>query len=129
MVRECGTSLPRGDHRGDGPEERRKVCSDVEGKRQQWPGNPKELGHNEGQLSLLEQSEQKTADAVSDKDQVSGTEEAGGSREMLSSLAHLDLNESPIKSFVSISEALVNFKKQFTVWLPGQSRQRKKEKF
>lgn len=75
---------------------------------------------------FLEQSEQKTADAVSDKDQVSGTEEAG---RLPSSLAHLDLNESPIKSFVSISEALVNFKKQFTVWLPGQSRQRKKEKF
>lgn len=45
-------------------------------------------------------------------------EEAGCSKEMQSSLAHLDLNESPIKSFVSISEAtdcLVDFKKQLTV--------------
>lgn len=63
MVRECGTSLPRDDP-GDGPKESGQVCSDVEGKPQKRPGNPKELGHNEGRLSLLEQSEQKTADAV-----------------------------------------------------------------
>lgn len=47
-----------------------------------------------------------------------GMEEAGCSKEMQSSPAHLDLNESPIKSFVSISEAtdcLVDFKKQLTV--------------
>lgn len=47
-----------------------------------------------------------------------GKEEAGCSRQMQSSLTHLELNESPIKSFVSISEAtdcLVDFKKQFTV--------------
>lgn len=54
-----------------------------------------------------------------------GIEEAGCSREMQSSLAHLDLNESPIKSFVSISEAtdcLVDFKKQFTVQPGSQTR-------
>ncbi|VTJ92094.1 Hypothetical predicted protein, partial [Marmota monax] len=47
-----------------------------------------------------------------------GVEEAGCSREMQSSLTQLGLNESPIKSFVSISEAtdcLVDFKKQLTV--------------
>ena len=47
-----------------------------------------------------------------------GLEEAGCSREMESSLTHLDSNESPIKSFVSVTEAtdcLVDFKKQLTV--------------
>lgn len=65
-----------------------------------------------------------------------GTEEAGCSREMQSSLAHFDLNESPIKSFVSISEAtdcLVDFKKQFTVRPGSRTRTKagrgKKRKF
>lgn len=47
-----------------------------------------------------------------------GVEEAGCSREIQSSVTQLNLNESPIKSFVSISEAtdcLVDFKKQLTV--------------
>lgn len=51
-----------------------------------------------------------------------GMEEAGCSREMQSSFTRRDLNESPIKSFVSISEAtdcLVDFKKQVTVQ-PGR---------
>ncbi|XP_015453527.1 BRCA1-A complex subunit RAP80 isoform X2 [Pteropus alecto] len=117
----------RGDQ-GDRPEERGRVCSDVEGKRQQRPKNAKEKGRNEGRLlSLLEQSEHKTTDAeikTKSSETVAfgvpspGKEEAGCSREMQSSLTHLKLNESPIKSFVSISEAtdcLVDFKKQFTV--------------
>ncbi|XP_023387638.1 BRCA1-A complex subunit RAP80 isoform X7 [Pteropus vampyrus] len=113
---------------GDRPEEHGRVCSDVEGKRQQRPKNTKEKGRNEGRLlSLLEQSEHKTTDAeikTKSSETVAfgvpspGKEEAGCSREMQSSLTHLKLNESPIKSFVSISEAtdcLVDFKKQFTV--------------
>nr|XP_023472929.1 BRCA1-A complex subunit RAP80 isoform X3 [Equus caballus] len=138
--------LARGDQ-GDGPEESGRVCSTVEGKQQQQRRNPKEKGCREGRLlSLLEQTEHKTAVAVVNipwmqmeedlwlkpdaeiKTKSSeigafrlpspGMEEAGCSREMQSSLAHLDLNESPIKSFVSISEAtdcLVDFKKQLTV--------------
>nr|XP_015090436.1 BRCA1-A complex subunit RAP80 isoform X2 [Vicugna pacos] len=112
----------------DEPEESRRVCSAVRGKRPQWLRNPKEKGHSEGRLlSLLEQSEYKAADAeIKTKFSETGAfgvpspgvEEAGCSKEMQSSLAHLDLNESPIKSFVSISEAtdcLVDFKKQLTV--------------
>lgn len=119
--------LARGDQ-GDGPEESGRVCSTVEGKQQQQRRNPKEKGCREGRLlSLLEQTEHKTADAeIKTKSSEIGAfrlpspgmEEAGCSREMQSSLAHLDLNESPIKSFVSISEAtdcLVDFKKQLTV--------------
>ncbi|XP_054573763.1 BRCA1-A complex subunit RAP80 [Eptesicus fuscus] len=122
---------------GDGPAESGRVYSAEEGKQWQCLRNPKEKGRSEGRLlSLLEQSEHKTADAeiktkssetVAFRVPSPGMEEAGCSREMQSSLAHLDLNESPIKSFVSISEAtdcLVDFKKQFTV-RPG-SRTRSK---
>ncbi|XP_070271194.1 BRCA1-A complex subunit RAP80 [Myotis yumanensis] len=125
------------DDQVDGPAESVRVHSAEEGKQRQWLRNPKEKGRSEGRLlSLLEQSEHKTADAeiktkssetVAFRVPSPGMEEAGCSREMQSSLAHLDLNESPIKSFVSISEAtdcLVDFKKQFTV-LPG-SRTRSK---
>ncbi|XP_059554195.1 BRCA1-A complex subunit RAP80 isoform X5 [Myotis daubentonii] len=125
------------DDQGDGPAESVRVCSAEEGKQWQWLRNPKEKGRSEGRLlSLLEQSEHKTTDAeiktkssetVAFRVPSPGMEEAGCSREMQSSLAHLDLNESPIKSFVSISEAtdcLVDFKKQFTV-RPG-SRTRSK---
>nr|XP_035940796.1 BRCA1-A complex subunit RAP80 isoform X4 [Halichoerus grypus] len=119
--------LARGDQ-GAGPEESGKVCSAMEEKQQQRLRNPKEKNHSEGRLlSLLEQSEHKTADAeIKTKSSETGSfrvpspgmEEAGCSKEMQSSLPHLDLNESPIKSFVSISEAtdcLVDFKKQLTV--------------
>uniref|UniRef100_A0A8C9AQA7 UBZ4-type domain-containing protein n=1 Tax=Prolemur simus TaxID=1328070 RepID=A0A8C9AQA7_PROSS len=119
--------LTRGDQ-GDGPEGSSRACSTVEGKWQQRLRNPKEKSHSEGQLlSLLEHSEHKTTDAeIKTKSSETGAfrapsqgvEEAGCSREMQSSLTHLDLNESPIKSFVSISEAtdcLVDFKKQLTV--------------
>lgn len=137
--------LARRDQR-DGPEASERVCSDVQPKRQQRPRNPEGKGRNEGRLlSLLEQSEHKTADAeVTTKSSETvafrvpspGTEEAGCSREMQSSLAHFDLNESPIKSFVSISEAtdcLVDFKKQFTVRPGSRTRTKagrgKKRKF
>ncbi|XP_034870954.1 BRCA1-A complex subunit RAP80 isoform X4 [Mirounga leonina] len=119
--------LARGDQ-GAGPEESGKVCSAVEEKQQQQLRNPKEKNRSEGRLlSLLEQSEHKTADAeIKTKSSETGSfrvpspgmEEAGCSKEMQSSLPHLNLNESPIKSFVSISEAtdcLVDFKKQLTV--------------
>ncbi|XP_026366825.1 BRCA1-A complex subunit RAP80 isoform X3 [Ursus arctos] len=119
--------LARGD-RGGEPEESGKVCSAMEEKQQQRPRNLKEKKCSEGRLlSLLEQSEHKTADGeITTKSSETGgfrvpspgMEEAGCSKEMQSSLAHLDLNESPIKSFVSISEAtdcLVDFKKQLTV--------------
>ncbi|XP_047411208.1 BRCA1-A complex subunit RAP80 isoform X7 [Sciurus carolinensis] len=112
-------------NQGDGPEGSDRARSTVEGK---WLRNRKEKGHNEGRLlSLLEQSEHKTVDAeIKTKSSETGTfrlpppgvEEAGCSREMQSSLTQLGLNESPIKSFVSISEAtdcLVDFKKQLTV--------------
>lgn len=128
--------LARNDQ-GDGPAESGREYSAEEGKQWQWLRNPKEKGRSEGRLlNLLEQSEHKTADAeiktkssetVAFRVPSPGMEEAGCSREMQSSLAHLDLNESPIKSFVSISEAtdcLVDFKKQFTV-RPG-SRTRSK---
>ncbi|XP_057396972.1 BRCA1-A complex subunit RAP80 isoform X5 [Balaenoptera acutorostrata] len=126
--------LARGDQ-GDGPEESDRVCSAVEGKRPQRLRNPKEKGFKEGRLlSLLEQSEYKTTDAeIKTKFSETGAfrvpspgvEEAGCSREMQSSPAHLDLNESPIKSFVSISETtdcLVDFKKQLTVRSSSQTR-------
>ncbi|XP_067588856.1 BRCA1-A complex subunit RAP80 isoform X11 [Pseudorca crassidens] len=126
--------LARGD-RGDGPEESDRVCSAVEGKRPQRLRNPKEKGFSEGRLlSLLEQSEYKTTDAeIKTKFSETGAfrvpspgvEEAGCSREIQSSPAHLDLNESPIKSFVSISETtdcLVDFKKQLTVRSSSRTR-------
>lgn len=91
---------------------------------------PEGKDRSEGRLiSLLEQSEYKTTDAEiktkfsetgAFRVPSAGVEEAGCSREMQSSLAHLDLNESPIKSFVSVSEAadcLVDFKSSL---LPGQ---------
>uniref|UniRef100_A0A8C9I4Y8 UBZ4-type domain-containing protein n=1 Tax=Piliocolobus tephrosceles TaxID=591936 RepID=A0A8C9I4Y8_9PRIM len=112
---------------GDGPEGSGRACSSVERKQQQRLWNPKEKGHSEGRLlSFLEQSEHKTS---GEDPRTSfpgfclrvpspGMEEAGCSREMQSSCTHRDLNESPIKSFISISEAtdcLVDFKKQVTV--------------
>ncbi|PNJ06610.1 UIMC1 isoform 3 [Pongo abelii] len=111
---------------GDGPQGSGRACSTVEGKRQQRLRNPKEKGHSEGRLlSFLEQSEHKTSDADIKSSETGafrvpspGMEEAGCSREMESSFTHHDLNESPVKSFVSISEAtdcLVDFKKQVTV--------------
>nr|XP_051700422.1 BRCA1-A complex subunit RAP80 isoform X1 [Oryctolagus cuniculus]XP_051700423.1 BRCA1-A complex subunit RAP80 isoform X1 [Oryctolagus cuniculus]XP_051700424.1 BRCA1-A complex subunit RAP80 isoform X1 [Oryctolagus cuniculus] len=119
--------LAKGDQ-GDGPEGSGRLYSPVEGKRQQRLRNPKEKGHSEGRLlSLLEQSEHKTADAeIKTESSKTGAfrvpspevEEAGCSRAMQSSLTNFDLNESPIKSFVSISEAtdcLVDFKKQLSV--------------
>ncbi|XP_042801739.1 BRCA1-A complex subunit RAP80 isoform X2 [Panthera leo] len=119
--------LARGDQ-GDGPEESGRICSAMEEKWRQRLRNPKEKKRSEGRLlSLLEQSEQKTAGAeIKTKSKETGglrvpslgMEEAGCSREMQSSPAHLDLNESPVKSFVSVSEAtdcLVDFKKQLTV--------------
>ncbi|XP_077905610.1 BRCA1-A complex subunit RAP80 isoform X5 [Ictidomys tridecemlineatus] len=112
-------------NQGNGLEGSGRACSTLKGK---WLRNPKEKGHNEGRLlSLLEHSEHKTEDAeIKTKSSEIGTfrlpspgeEEAGCSREMQSSLTQLGLNESPIKSFVSISEAtdcLVDFKKQLTV--------------
>ncbi|XP_033617547.1 BRCA1-A complex subunit RAP80 isoform X6 [Fukomys damarensis] len=123
--------LARGDQ-GDGPEGSGKACPVVKRKRLK---NSKEKGHNEGRLlNLLEQSEQNTIDAeIKTKSSEIGTfrlpseEEAGCSRAMQSSLIHLNLNESPIKSFVSISEAtdcLIDFKKQLAIH-PG-SRKRTK---
>ncbi|XP_054424507.1 BRCA1-A complex subunit RAP80 [Pteronotus mesoamericanus] len=119
--------LARGDG-GDGPAESVGARPAVQGEQQQWLRNPKEKGRSEGRLlSLLEQSEHRTEDAeiktkssetVAFRVPSPEVEAASGSRAMQSSLAQLDLNESPIKSFVSISEAtdcLVDFKKQFTV--------------
>ncbi|XP_062942413.1 BRCA1-A complex subunit RAP80 [Cynocephalus volans] len=123
--------LARGDQ-GDEPEESGRIRSAVERKQQQRLRNPKEKGHSEGRLlSLLERSEHTTADAeIKTKPAETslqkqafrvpspGVEEAGCSREMGSSLAHFDLNESPIKSFLAISEVtdcLVDFKKQIAV--------------
>ncbi|XP_023572311.1 BRCA1-A complex subunit RAP80 isoform X6 [Octodon degus] len=114
--------LARGDQ-GNGPEEGAKACPTVKRKRVK---NAKDKGQNEGRLlSLLEQSEHKTIDAeINTKSSEVGTfrlpseEEAGYSREMQSSHIHLNLNESPIKSFVSVSEAtgcLIDFKKQLSV--------------
>ncbi|XP_007951131.1 BRCA1-A complex subunit RAP80 [Orycteropus afer afer] len=119
--------LARGNQE-DEPSGSDSVCPIVEGKRQQRLRSTKEKGQNKGQLlSLLEQSEHQSADAeiktMSSKTEAYRVpspemEEASCSREMQSSLAHIDINDSPIKSFVSISEAtdcLVDFKKQFTV--------------
>ncbi|XP_010591064.2 BRCA1-A complex subunit RAP80 isoform X5 [Loxodonta africana] len=115
-------------YQGDGPSGSDSIRPVVEEKQQQRLRSTKEKGRNEGRLlSLLEQSEQQSADAKikSTSSETGafrisspGMEEAGCSREMQSSLVHLDINDSPIKSFVSISEAtdcLVDFKKQFTV--------------
>ncbi|XP_041516356.1 BRCA1-A complex subunit RAP80 isoform X4 [Microtus oregoni] len=115
--------------RGDGTEvgKRTRVCATVEGKQQQRLRKPKDKDHSEGRLlSLLEQSEHKTigvekktksSEARTFKIPSSEVEEASCSREMQSSLSQLNLNESPIKSFVPVSEAincLVDFKDQFT---------------
>ncbi|KAM7242262.1 hypothetical protein CapIbe_006733 [Capra ibex] len=119
--------LARGDQ-GDEHEESERVCTAAGRKRPQRLRNLKDKGQNEGRLlRLLEQSEYKTADTeIKTKFSETGAfrvsspglEEAGCSREMQNSLTHLDSNESPIKSFVSVSEAtdcLVDFKKQLTV--------------
>ncbi|XP_017368318.1 BRCA1-A complex subunit RAP80 isoform X2 [Cebus imitator] len=111
---------------GDGPDGSERACSTLGGKRQQRLRNSKKKGHSEGRLlSFLEQSEHKTSDGEIKSSETGafrvpspGMEEAGCSREMQSSFTHHDLNESPIKSFVSISEAtdcLVDFKKQVTI--------------
>ncbi|XP_021570388.1 BRCA1-A complex subunit RAP80 isoform X2 [Carlito syrichta] len=110
------------DDRGDGP------CPNVGRKRPQRLRHPKEKGHSEGRLlSLLEQSEHKSKDAETEtktsetgacRAPSPGLEEAGCSSEKRSSHIHPDLSESPIKPFVSISEAtdcLVDFEKQVTV--------------
>ncbi|XP_006158940.1 BRCA1-A complex subunit RAP80 isoform X4 [Tupaia chinensis] len=111
-----------------GPEGSGRPRSPTEGRRHQQPRNPKAKGLKEGRLlSLLEQSEQKTLDAeVKTNFPGTGTcrvpspqaEEAGCSGGVQSPVAHLAFNDSPIKSFVSVSEAtdcLVDFKKQLTV--------------
>ncbi|KAL1785267.1 BRCA1-A complex subunit RAP80 isoform X1 [Sigmodon hispidus] len=125
---EACLQLAKGD-RGDEIEgsKRTRVCATVEGKEEQWLRKPKEKGHSQGRLlSLLEQSERKTT-GVEEKNKSSEArtfriqspemEEASCSTEMQSSLSQLNLNESPIKSFVPVSEAtdcLVDFKDQFT---------------
>ncbi|XP_017657217.1 BRCA1-A complex subunit RAP80 isoform X1 [Nannospalax galili] len=137
----CCLQLARGD-KGDGTEgsKRPRVYAAVEGTRQRLRKS-KEKGHNQGRLlSLLEESEHKTtgveiktksSEARTFTMLSSGVEEAGCSTEMQSSLSQLHLNESPIKSFVPISEAsncLVDFKKQFTVrprTKSGRGRRRK----
>uniref|UniRef100_A0AC11BGL2 Ubiquitin interaction motif containing 1 n=1 Tax=Ovis aries TaxID=9940 RepID=A0AC11BGL2_SHEEP len=136
--------LARGDQ-GDEHEESERVCTAAGRKRPQRLRNLKDKGQNEGRLlRLLEQSEYKTADTeIKTKFSETGAfrvsspglEEAGCSRKMQNSLTHLDSNESPIKSFVSVSEAtdcLVDFKKQLTVrprsqtqTKPGRGRRRK----
>ncbi|XP_021570396.1 BRCA1-A complex subunit RAP80 isoform X4 [Carlito syrichta] len=108
------------DDRGDGP------CPNVGRKRPQRLRHPKEKGHSEGRLlSLLEQSEHKSKETETKTSETGacrapspGLEEAGCSSEKRSSHIHPDLSESPIKPFVSISEAtdcLVDFEKQVTV--------------
>ncbi|XP_043837586.1 BRCA1-A complex subunit RAP80 isoform X3 [Dromiciops gliroides] len=95
--------------------------------------NTREGNRNEGRLlSLLEQSEHKSAD-INMKPESSGEafrslpsemEKADGSRGDQSSF---NLNDSPIKSFVSISEAkdcLVDFKKQLSI-RPGNRKRTK----
>ncbi|XP_027265634.1 BRCA1-A complex subunit RAP80 isoform X2 [Cricetulus griseus] len=115
--------------RGAGTEgsKRTRVCATVEGKQQQRLRKPKEKGQGRGRLlSLLEQSEHKST-GVEKKTKSSEArtfripspevEEASCSGETQSSLSQLNLNESPIKSFVPVSEAtncLVDFKDQFT---------------
>ncbi|XP_051027821.1 BRCA1-A complex subunit RAP80 [Acomys russatus] len=116
--------VDRGDETGGS--RRATARAAVEGKQQQRLRKSKEKGHSQGRfLSLLEQSEHKTT-GVEKKPRSSEArtfripspevEEAGCSREMQSSLSQLNLNESPIKSFVPVSEAtncLVDFKDQF----------------
>ncbi|XP_040819746.1 BRCA1-A complex subunit RAP80 isoform X2 [Ochotona curzoniae] len=122
-------------NQGDGPGRSSAVYSPKEGKRQPRLRNPKKKGRL---LSLLEQSENKeqpepkTADAeIKTRSSESGAfrvssaalEEASCSRVTHPS-TNLDLNESPIKSFVSVSEAtdcLVDFKKQLTVRTGSQT--------
>ncbi|XP_048189885.1 BRCA1-A complex subunit RAP80 isoform X6 [Perognathus longimembris pacificus] len=119
--------LAMGDQR-DRSEKSARAHSPVEGKQQPQLRNPKEKGQNEGRLlSLLEQSEHKTADAeMNTKSSETGTfrssslgvEEAACSGKLQSSLSQLGFSESPIKSFVAISETtdcLVDFKNQLTV--------------
>ncbi|XP_057643529.1 BRCA1-A complex subunit RAP80 isoform X1 [Chionomys nivalis] len=125
---EACLQLAKGD-RGDGTEvgKRTRVYATVEGKQQQQLRKPKDKDHSQGRLlSLLEQSEHKTtgvekktksSEARTFKIPSPEVEEASCSREMQSSLSQLNLNESPIKSFVPVSEAtncLVDFKDQFT---------------
>ncbi|CAH6798329.1 BRCA1-A complex subunit RAP80 isoform X2 [Phodopus roborovskii] len=116
------------DDGGDGTEggKRARVCAAAQGKQQRLR-KPKEKGPGQGRLlSLLEQSEHKTT-GVEKKSKSSEArpfripspevEEASCSGEMQSSVSQLNLNESPIKSFVPVSEAtncLVDFKDQFT---------------
>ncbi|XP_004679311.1 PREDICTED: BRCA1-A complex subunit RAP80 [Condylura cristata] len=132
---EACLQLARND-KDDGSEEIERVQVTVEGKQQQLK-NAKEKSHREGHLlNLLGRSKHETADAEikAKPSEVRafrvpspGLEEAGFSREMQSPLAHLDLNDSPIKSFVSVSEAtdcLVDFKKQLN--FPSGSRTRTK---
>ncbi|XP_052012436.1 BRCA1-A complex subunit RAP80 isoform X5 [Apodemus sylvaticus] len=139
----CKSLVPLGDYqchveaclqlakvdREDGTEgmRRPRVCAPVEERQQQRLRKSKEKGHSQGRLlSLLEQSEHRTT-GVEKKPKYPEArtfgmpspevEEAGCSREMQSSLSQLNLNESPIKSFVPVSEAtncLVDFKDQFT---------------
>ncbi|XP_040611963.1 BRCA1-A complex subunit RAP80 isoform X3 [Mesocricetus auratus] len=125
---EACLQLARGDG-GEGPEgsKRTRVCAAVEGKQQPRLRKPEEKGQGQGRLlSLLEQSEHKTT-GVEKKTKSSEArtfripspevEEASCSGEMQSSLSQLNFNESPIKSFVPVSEAtncLVDFKDQFT---------------
>lgn len=105
---------------------RPRVCAPVEGKPKQRLRKSKEKGHSQGRLlSLLEQSEHRTtgvertpkcSEAGAFRMPSPDVEEAGCSRERQSSLSKLNLNESPIKSFVPVSEAtncLVDFKGQF----------------
>ncbi|XP_055451797.1 BRCA1-A complex subunit RAP80 isoform X2 [Psammomys obesus] len=114
---------------GDGTEESRRpgVCAAVEGKQQQRLRKSKGKGHSQGRLlSLLEQSEHKTTGMEKTPNSSEARpvrmpspemEEAGCSREMQSPRSQLSLTESPIKSFVPVSEAtncLVDFKDQFT---------------
>ncbi|KAM5300260.1 BRCA1-A complex subunit RAP80 isoform 2-T2 [Ctenodactylus gundi] len=114
--------LARGDQR-NGPQGSGRACPTLKGK---CLRNSKGKGHSEGgPHSFLEQSEHKTIDAeIKTNSSETGTfrlpseEDAGCSRRMQSSLTQLNLDESPIKSFVSISEAtdcLVDFKKQLNV--------------
>ncbi|XP_012871575.1 PREDICTED: BRCA1-A complex subunit RAP80 isoform X2 [Dipodomys ordii] len=126
--------LAMGDQK-DRPEKSARAHSPVEGKPQLQLRNPKEKGQNEGRLlTLLEQSEHKTADAETNtKSSETGTlrsssvrvAEAGCSGELQHSLTQLDFSESPIKSFVAISETtdcLVDFKNQVTVQPSSRTR-------
>ncbi|XP_042523025.1 BRCA1-A complex subunit RAP80 isoform X1 [Dipodomys spectabilis] len=126
--------LAMGDQK-DRPEKSARAHSPVEGKPQLQLRNPKEKGQNEGRLlTLLEQSEHKTADAeMNTKSSETGTlrsssvrvAEAGCSGELQHSLTQLGFSESPIKSFVAISETtdcLVDFKNQVTVQPSSRTR-------